>query len=161
MTAICIPKQMPRNGTLFSRAYFAARIFPCTPLSPNPPGTRIPLAPFKRAQADLCASGSSLEVSSSRFSAGTQSTTSLRLQATAACKSAFSTERYASERFVYFPTIAILTDSLNLSYTFVVAIHSLKLGSVATPRRFNVFKIASCAFWSLNSKGMCQIFGTS
>jgi len=25
-----------------------------------------------------------------------------------------------------------LTDSLNLSYTFVVAIHSLKLGSVAT-----------------------------
>ena len=46
ITAICIPRQMPRNGTLFSRAYFAARIFPCTPLSPNPPGTSTPSAPW-------------------------------------------------------------------------------------------------------------------
>lgn len=53
MTAICIPRQMPRYGTLFSRAYLAARIFPCTPRSPKPPGTRTPLArcrgrPFRK-----------------------------------------------------------------------------------------------------------------
>jgi hypothetical protein len=30
---------------LFSRAYFAARIFPWTPLSPKPPGTNTPSAP--------------------------------------------------------------------------------------------------------------------
>jgi len=49
MTAICIPKQIPRNGTLCSRAYLAARIFPCTPLSPKPPGTRTPSAPCRRS----------------------------------------------------------------------------------------------------------------
>lgn len=48
MTAICIPRQMPRNGILFSRAYLAAIIFPCTPLSPNPPGTRTPSAPCRQ-----------------------------------------------------------------------------------------------------------------
>jgi hypothetical protein len=47
MTAICIPRQIPRNGILFSRAYLAARIFPSTPLSPNPPGTRTPSAPCR------------------------------------------------------------------------------------------------------------------
>jgi hypothetical protein len=36
ITAICMPKQMPRYGMLFSRAYFVARIFPWTPLSPKP-----------------------------------------------------------------------------------------------------------------------------
>lgn len=45
ITAICIPRQIPRKGIFFSRAYFAARIFPSTPLSPNPPGTRTPSAP--------------------------------------------------------------------------------------------------------------------
>ena len=58
MTAICSPKQMPRYGTLFSQAYFAARIFPCTPLSPNPPGTRTPTAPcnerlFRRSRGKI------------------------------------------------------------------------------------------------------------
>lgn len=45
ITAICIPRQTPRYGILFSLAYFAARIFPCTPRSPKPPGTRTPSAP--------------------------------------------------------------------------------------------------------------------
>ena len=39
MTEICMPKQIPKYGTLFSRAYFAANIIPPTPRSPNPPGT--------------------------------------------------------------------------------------------------------------------------
>ena len=37
--ATCIPKQIPRYGILFSRAYLQARIIPSTPLSPKPPGT--------------------------------------------------------------------------------------------------------------------------
>lgn len=46
ITAICMPKQIPRYGMLFSRAYFAAKIFPWTPLSPKPPGTSTPSAPW-------------------------------------------------------------------------------------------------------------------
>ena len=41
-TAICMPKQMPKYGTLRSRANFAARILPSEPRSPKPPGTRMP-----------------------------------------------------------------------------------------------------------------------
>lgn len=48
ITASCIPRQMPRNGTLFSLAYLAASIFPCTPLFPKPPGTRMPSAPWRQ-----------------------------------------------------------------------------------------------------------------
>ena len=40
-TANCIPKHNPRNGILFSLAYFIAAILPSMPLSPNPPGTKI------------------------------------------------------------------------------------------------------------------------
>lgn len=40
ITDICMPKQIPRYGTLFSLAYFAAKIIPFTPRSPNPPGTK-------------------------------------------------------------------------------------------------------------------------
>ena len=41
-TAICMPRQMPRYGTPFSRAYLAAWILPSMPRSPKPPGIRIP-----------------------------------------------------------------------------------------------------------------------
>lgn len=47
ITEICIPKQIPRYGTLFSLAYFAANIIPLTPRSPNPPGTKTHAAPCK------------------------------------------------------------------------------------------------------------------
>lgn len=56
-TASCIPRQIPRYGTLFSLACLAARIFPCTPLFPKPPGTRIPSAPLSNFHAALYASG--------------------------------------------------------------------------------------------------------
>ena len=46
IVAICMPRQRPRYGILFSRAYCAARIFPSMPRSPNPPGTRMPPRPF-------------------------------------------------------------------------------------------------------------------
>ena len=42
ITAICMPKQMPKYGTLRSRAKVAAWILPSVPRSPNPPGTRMP-----------------------------------------------------------------------------------------------------------------------
>lgn len=41
-TASCIPRQMPKYGIPFVRAYVADKIFPWTPLSPNPPGTSTP-----------------------------------------------------------------------------------------------------------------------
>ena len=50
-TAICIPRQMPRKGTLFSRAYRTAEIFPSMPRSPKPPGTRMPSAPARSRAA--------------------------------------------------------------------------------------------------------------
>ncbi|VDO13769.1 unnamed protein product [Brugia timori] len=43
ITAHCIPRQIPKNGILFSRAYLHTAIFPSTPRPPNPPGTTIPL----------------------------------------------------------------------------------------------------------------------
>ena len=45
--ASCIPKQIPKKGTLFKRAYFIAAIFPSAPRSPKPPGTKIPSQSFK------------------------------------------------------------------------------------------------------------------
>ena len=50
-TAICIPRQMPRKGTLFSRAYRMAAIFPSTPRLPKPPGTRTPAQPVSSSPA--------------------------------------------------------------------------------------------------------------
>ena len=38
---ICIPKQIPKNGILFSLTYFIVSIIPSIPRSPNPPGTTI------------------------------------------------------------------------------------------------------------------------
>ena len=38
--AICIPKQIPKYGSLFSLAYLQAIIIPSIPLLPNPPGIR-------------------------------------------------------------------------------------------------------------------------
>ena len=41
ITANCMPKQMPKYGILFSRAYFIALIFPSVPRTPKPPGIKI------------------------------------------------------------------------------------------------------------------------
>ena len=45
ITDICMPKQIPRYGTLFSRAYLAANIIPEIPRSPNPPGIKMHAEP--------------------------------------------------------------------------------------------------------------------
>ena len=54
ITAICMPKQMPKYGTLRSRAKRAASILPSVPRSPKPPGTRMPCTPSR------CCTASSL-----------------------------------------------------------------------------------------------------
>ena len=41
-TAICMPRQTPRNGIRCSRAIRAAAILPSIPRSPKPPGIRMP-----------------------------------------------------------------------------------------------------------------------
>ncbi len=51
ITAICMPKQMPKNGTRCSRANRTASILPSVPRSPKPPGTRMPCTPSSRAMA--------------------------------------------------------------------------------------------------------------
>ena len=51
ITAICMPKQMPKNGTLRSRAKRTASSLPAVPRSPKPPGTRMPWTPSRRATA--------------------------------------------------------------------------------------------------------------
>ena len=42
MHAICMPRQMPKNGISRSRANLTLAILPSLPRSPKPPGTRIP-----------------------------------------------------------------------------------------------------------------------
>ena len=41
-TASCMPKQMPKNGTAFSRAKRIAAILPSVPRAPKPGAHRIP-----------------------------------------------------------------------------------------------------------------------
>ena len=93
ITAACKPRQMPRNGTLFSLAYFAVRILPSVPRSPNPPGTRIPSTLCTFAHASACPVGSSARVESSSMPASTHTTLSFRSEAIAECIKALVTER--------------------------------------------------------------------
>ncbi len=95
--ASCIPRQIPKNGTLFSRAKRVASIFPSIPRSPNPPGTRIPSAE----------PSNSLTFSRVTSSALIQSISMALLKAKPACFNASATEMYASRNSTYFPTSAI------------------------------------------------------
>src|SRR5207302_1861118 len=54
ITAICMPKQMPKYGTCRSRAKRAASILPSAPRSPKPPGTRMPWTPSRRWTVSSC-----------------------------------------------------------------------------------------------------------
>ena len=47
ITAHCMPRQIPRNGIFFSRAYWATRIFPSMPRLPNPGHIKMPVASSK------------------------------------------------------------------------------------------------------------------
>ena len=45
ITADCIPRQIPKNGMLFSLKCLIVAIFPSIPLSPKPGATRTPFSP--------------------------------------------------------------------------------------------------------------------
>jgi len=47
ITAHCNPRHIPKKGIFFSLAYLTAFILPSIPLSPKPPGTRIPETPLR------------------------------------------------------------------------------------------------------------------
>ena len=49
-TAICMPRQTPRNGIFSSRAIRAAWILPSIPRTPKPPGMRMPSAWASRSR---------------------------------------------------------------------------------------------------------------
>ena len=98
-TAICIPKQIPKNGTLFSLAYFIVWILPSIPLLPNPPGTTIP--------SYFCRT--SFAFSLVIFSEFTNSTLTFTWFANPAWYKLSITDIYESSSFTYFPTIAIFT----------------------------------------------------
>ncbi|CAC7111089.1 Uncharacterised protein [Staphylococcus aureus] len=102
--ASCIPKQIPKNGTLFSLAYLIALILPSLARKPNPPGTKIPST-------------------SARYSAAFSSVTSLEsihlmsislAKGYPACFNDSTTDKYASCKLTYLPTkpIVILPSKL-------------------------------------------------
>jgi hypothetical protein len=47
MMAVCMPRQMPKNGSPVSRAVRIASTIPSTPRTPKPPGTRRPSYPAR------------------------------------------------------------------------------------------------------------------
>src|SRR6266704_2873685 len=54
MIAVCRPRQIPKNGSLCSRAQRIASSIPSTPRTPNPPGTEVGLLGIEpQARADL------------------------------------------------------------------------------------------------------------
>ena len=82
-TAICMPRQMPRNGIFCSRAIRAAVILPSIPRTPKPPGIRMPSAPCRRARTSP----------SSSVSESTQSISIPRPCWKPECRSASTTDR--------------------------------------------------------------------
>mmetsp|Transcript_55573 Transcript_55573/g.176451 ORF Transcript_55573/g.176451 Transcript_55573/m.176451 type:complete len:341 (-) Transcript_55573:447-1469(-) len=160
ITITCIPKQMPRYGRPLSRAYLDARIFPSTPRSPNPPGTRMPSELLIAAHAASKPAASSSFAAGSSLEASIHTITSLRFTAMAACCSALMTLRYESVRPVYLPTIAIFTSSVRLSHFSARAPHPLRsmpLGALSL-RRSMMTAAPPCA--SIMS-GTCQMLDTS
>ena len=121
ITLICIPRQIPKYGTLFSLAYLAAFIIPSIPRLPKPPGTIIPSASLSISPV----------FSSVSFSLSIQLISISVSREYPACRRASATERYASCSFTYFPTRAILTLCRRFSIFLTSSCHSPRSGSGA------------------------------
>mmetsp|Transcript_9181 Transcript_9181/g.29605 ORF Transcript_9181/g.29605 Transcript_9181/m.29605 type:complete len:244 (-) Transcript_9181:691-1422(-) len=159
ITATCMPKQMPKYGISFSRAYFAAHIFPSTPLPPKPPGTNTPSALFNFAHASSYLSSFACLDSSSKSSASIHKIFNFLSHAIDECINAFVTDKYESPKPVYFPTTAIEHGTCTLSHFSALCFHASNfngLGFICKCPR-----IAKCAFCSTIINGTCQIFETS
>ena len=89
---------------LFSRAYFAVRIFPSMPRSPKPPGTKIASKPFSNSTPRVSISCESINLmfTVKRFFKPP-------------CFSASITDLYASGNSTYLPTIPIVTSPAGLA----------------------------------------------
>src|SRR5256886_847231 len=103
MVMHCNPRHRPRIGTPCSRAYRAAPILPSMPRTPNPPGITTPSTPARAWAAPVGLTHSSL---------GTQRNCTRARCAKPAARTASDTDRYASGRSTYLPTIATVTASL-------------------------------------------------
>mmetsp|Transcript_3289 Transcript_3289/g.12721 ORF Transcript_3289/g.12721 Transcript_3289/m.12721 type:complete len:282 (+) Transcript_3289:477-1322(+) len=159
ITIHCIPRQIPRYGTLFSRAYLAAIIFPSVPRPPKPPGTKMPCAFLTLSQAASYLDTSSLFVSSSKSLASTHNKSSLRSHAMELCSKALVTDKYESPKPVYFPTSAMVTGVVTASHFFARYSHCCMSGSAYGSCSWDmIFLSASCS--SITS-GTCQILLTS
>ena len=142
-THICIPRQMPRKGIPFSRAYLMAWTLPSRPLSPNPGATRMPSAPFS---------------SSSTFSGVTLSlwrvlTCTLQSFAAPAWTKASWMDLYASCSSTYLPTRTTSTSYLGFLILSRKVFHLLSSG------------VAKLSIWSLRTASSsrcssCMLRGT-
>ena len=100
ITAHCIPRQIPKNGILFSRKYFIVVIFPSIPRSPKPGATKIPSKSFKR----------SFTLSEVIFSEDRWERLTLHSFSAPACMNASLIDLYASGSSTYLPMSPILTS---------------------------------------------------
>mmetsp|Transcript_38821 Transcript_38821/g.95980 ORF Transcript_38821/g.95980 Transcript_38821/m.95980 type:complete len:305 (+) Transcript_38821:515-1429(+) len=160
ITATWKPRQMPKYGTPFSRAYCAARIFPSTPRSPNPPGTKMPSLAFSCAHAVMYLAGSVFSCSTSRSCASIQLILILRSHAYEAWLSAIVTEKYASPNDVYLPTTAILVSTVSESTRAASERHSgrIVVGCLSSPSFSSRQSRIPC---SSSSKGTRYMLDTS
>ena len=143
ITLTCMPRQMPKYGTLFSRAQRHAQIMPSMPRLPNPPGTSTP------AQ------------SPSSFGAVSSVTSSLSIQTIStavpslkpACASASTMDIYASCRRIYLPQMAMRTVLCVLCTLLTISTHSVRSGSWPLRRRWRQA--------TRSSPSCCNISGAS
>ena len=154
-TAICIPRQIPNSGTLFSRAYLIASIIPSIPLSPNPPGTMIP------SHLQRIFSAVSLVISSELI----HSMFTLASFTMPPCLRASATDRYASGRATYFPTRPIVTSFFAAFWRFIISVHSVRSGVLFSSFRCSHTQSARPSFSSITgtsySEGAVRFWITS
>mmetsp|Transcript_11679 Transcript_11679/g.18719 ORF Transcript_11679/g.18719 Transcript_11679/m.18719 type:complete len:237 (+) Transcript_11679:575-1285(+) len=153
ITETCMPRQIPKKGTLFNLAYWTANIFPCTPRAPNPPGIKIPwqhlssfhafeyrslfarildgrsgviigeLPPlmFEKDSPPPSRGDSTLDGGCSRSTDSSQTIFNFNLSWFAACFKALITDKYESDKPVYFPTTAMRHSLFALSSRMTIA----------------------------------------
>ena len=117
ITAICIPKQMPKKGTRSSRAQRTAAILPSVPRGPKPIGTSTP-------STSLIAPSPSFSTTSE----STYSSSTAHSLAMPPCASASLRLLYESTTSTYLPTTAIRTRSFGLFATATIFFQRPRLG---------------------------------
>mmetsp|Transcript_14615 Transcript_14615/g.43241 ORF Transcript_14615/g.43241 Transcript_14615/m.43241 type:complete len:426 (-) Transcript_14615:386-1663(-) len=176
-TSICMPRQIPRYGTPFSRAYLAVAILPSTPRLPNPPGTMIPSTERRIRHVSSClalrsstdwaalpSSAGAAEAGSSRSELSIHLITIFRFTSHAACFRALMTERYESCSPVYLPTRAMVTSTSNASMAWAMVLHFSRSGvsSLCWKRGKPKWSLSRPMMpWSRSMRGTWYTFDTS